>query len=92
MQMLVMEKMALTFTGEAHALLTGFGETVVAFVNAPIERIANRCDFTGAYAQRRRMEQTRRQLRRRLAVLEWCRLRERLLDKLNPFRRLRHLT
>ena len=92
MQTLVLEKMAFTFAGDAHALLAGFGDIVVGFVTAPVERIANSCDFTGAYAHRRQMERARRQNRRRLAVHEWRRLRERLLDRINPFRGLRHLT
>ncbi len=85
MQMVLVEKLALTFVGDAHALAAGFGKIllkivtapikrIVESVTAPVERIATACDVAGVYAKRRP---------------------ERLghpLGRLNPFKGLRHLT
>lgn len=60
MQMLLVENLALTFAGDAHALATGFGKVLVKIVTSPatmttarIERIANACDVAGVLADRR---------------------------------------
>jgi uncharacterized protein (DUF2384 family) len=85
MQMVLVEKLALTFVGDAHALAAGFGkilikivvasiERTVQAVMAPVERIATACDVAGVYAKRQAE-------RRRCS-----------LGRLNPFRGLRHLT
>ena len=85
MQMVLVEKLALTFAGDAHALASGFAKVavrivtapfarMVRIVTAPIERIANACDVAGVYA-------------RRQAKRGKCRL-----DRLNPFKGLQHLT
>jgi uncharacterized protein (DUF2384 family) len=85
MQMVLVENLALTFVGDAHALAAGFAkilirivtlpiERVVHAVMAPIERIARASDVAGVYAKRQ-------------AERRKC-----LLDRLNPFRGLRHLT
>ena len=85
MQMVLVEKLPLTFVGDAHALAAGFGEILVKIVTAPIERmvqtvtapierIAAACDVAGVHAKR-------------LAERRKC-----SLGRLNPFRGLRHLT
>jgi len=92
MQMLLLEKIILTFAGDAYALAAGCGEIVAGVITAPVERIALSCDVTGAYAQRRQLEHARGQRRLRLATQAWCRGREQLLDAINPFRGLLRLT
>ena len=85
MQSVLVEKLALTFIGDAHALAAGFVkilgriatapiERMVRMATAPIERMANACDVAGVYAKR--------QAERRKCPL----------DRLNPFKGLRHLT
>lgn len=85
MQMVLVEQLALTFVGDAHALAAGFGKILVKIVTAPlkrivqtvmapVERIATACDVAGVYAKRQAA-------RRRHA-----------LGRLNPFKGLRHLT
>jgi hypothetical protein len=64
MQMLLAEKLALTFVGDAHAFASGFGKIVTKIVTAPIERIieattapieriATSCDVAGVLSDRR---------------------------------------
>jgi hypothetical protein len=83
--MVLVEKLALTFVGDAQALATGFVKVVARIVTfpiarmvqavmAPIERIARASDVAGVYAKRRAERR------------KWP------LDRLNPFRELRHLT
>jgi hypothetical protein len=85
MQMVLVEKLALTFVGDAHALAAGFGKILVKIVTAPlkrivqtvmapVERIAAACDVAGVYAKR---QSERGQYS---------------LGRLNPFKGLRHLT
>jgi hypothetical protein len=92
MQLLLIERMAFTFVGDARALLTGFRDIVAGLFSAPIDRIARSCDFTGGYAQQRKSEQNRKQMRRRLSTLGWRHRRTRLLDRINPFCGMRNLT
>ena len=85
MQMVVVEQLALTFVGDAHALAAGFGKILVKIVTAPVkrmvqaatapvERIATACDVAGVYAKRQ-------------AERRGC-----PLGRMNPFKGLRHLT
>lgn len=92
MQTLLIEKLALTFVGDAWALAAGAAELATGFVTAPIERVAHACDVTGAYARQCAERKARRQRRLREATQAWRRRRERLLDQLNPFRALVRLT
>lgn len=78
---------AATFIDDATALVTGFGRTIWRFAMAPVDRIANACDFAGVLTERRatfRMWQHNRARRegRRFS----------LLGRLLPFRHLAHLT
>jgi len=59
MQILLVEKMALTFAGDAHALITGLGGIVVKIFTAPIERIARACDVAGVLSDPRSAIETR---------------------------------
>jgi hypothetical protein len=77
MQTLFVEKLALTFAGDAYALVTGFGEVVVKIVTAPVERIATACDVAGVLSRRRAKANLQSRSPRR------C---------LSPFRSLNHLT
>jgi hypothetical protein len=93
MQMVLVENLALTFVGDARALVTGFGRILVKLVTAPIEavsmrieRIARACDVAGVLPDRRAManapkfhsrQQTPASSRR------WC---------LFPFHSMNHLT
>jgi hypothetical protein len=54
MQMLLVEKLALTFVGDAYALATGFGQILFKIATAPIERMARACDVAGVLSDRRR--------------------------------------
>lgn len=92
MQMLLLEKLALTFAGDAYVLAAGAGGIAVGLVTAPIERIAMSCDVTGAYAHRRQLERVSKGRRLRMATLAWRRRREQLLNAINPFRGLLRLT
>jgi hypothetical protein len=85
MQMVLVEKLALTFVDDAHALAAGLGkilvkiviagiERMVRTVMAPVERIATACDVAGVYAKRQ-------------AERRGC-----SSGRLNPFKGLRHLT
>ena len=64
MQMLIIEKLALTFVGDAYALATGLAkilakiamspvERMARAVTAPIEQIARACDVAGVLSDRR---------------------------------------
>lgn len=64
MQMILVERLALTFVGDAHALATGLVKVTVQIVTAPftrmvkavtapIERIATACDVAGVLSDRR---------------------------------------
>jgi hypothetical protein len=64
MQMVLIENLALTFIGDAHALAAGFGKILVKLamspvarmaraVTAPIEQIARACDVAGVLSDRR---------------------------------------
>lgn len=53
MQTLLVEKIALTFVGDAHALLTGFAKILVKTLTAPIDRIARACDVADVLSRRR---------------------------------------
>jgi hypothetical protein len=60
MQMVLVENLALTFVGDARALVTGFGNILVKFAasvvdraTAPIDRIARACDVAGVLPGRR---------------------------------------
>ena len=97
MQMLLVEKLALTFVGDAYALATGFGKILVKFVmspvektaTAPIERIARACDVAGVLSDRRakanvtRFHSSRHAPTSRRTSPRRC---------LFPFRSLNHLT
>lgn len=59
MQMVLVENLALTFVGDAHALATGFGRILIKIVTAPfemvtapVERIARACDVAGVLPER----------------------------------------
>jgi hypothetical protein len=89
MQMLLVEKLALTFVGDAYALATGFGKILVKTATAPIERIARACDVAGVLSDRRakanvtRFHSSRRAPTSRRTSPRRC---------LFPFRSLNHLT
>jgi hypothetical protein len=64
MQMLLVENLALTFVGDAYALVSGFGKILVRVVTAPFERMAEiaiapieqmarACDVAGVLSDRR---------------------------------------
>ena len=64
MQMVLAEKLALTFVDDAHAFASAFGKILVQIVTAPIrrmvqtamapiERIAWACDVAGVLSERR---------------------------------------
>ena len=59
MQMLLVEKMAVTFAEDAHALVTGLGRFLVKIATAPIERIARACDVAGVLSESRASIETR---------------------------------
>jgi hypothetical protein len=50
-----------TFVGDAEAILTGFGRTVLRAVMAPVERIAAASDVAGVLATRRAAKARRTQ-------------------------------
>jgi CRISPR/Cas system endoribonuclease Cas6 (RAMP superfamily) len=89
MQMLLVEKLALTFVGDAYALATGFGKILVKTATAPIERIARACDVAGVLCNRRakanvtRFHSSRHAPTSRRTSPRRC---------LFPFRSLNHLT
>jgi len=97
MQMVLVENLALTFVGDARALVTGFGNILVKFAvslaekaTSPIDRIARACDVAGVLPERRTKAnlvqfRTRRQAPAgpRQASSRRC---------LFPFRSLNHLT
>jgi hypothetical protein len=89
MQMLLVEKLALTFVGDAYALATGFGKILVKTATAPIERIARACDVAGVLSNRRakanvtRFHSSRHAPTSRRTSPRRC---------LFPFRSLNHLT
>jgi hypothetical protein len=89
MQMLLVEKLALTFVGDAYALATGFGKILVKTATAPIERIARACDVAGVLSDRRakanvtRFHSSRHAPTSRRTSPRRC---------LFPFRSLNHLT
>jgi len=80
---------ATTFVDDAAALASGFGRTLIRFVMAPIDRIANACDIAGVLAERRA---TFRMWRASRARARHERRRFSLLGRLSPFRHLSHLT
>jgi hypothetical protein len=53
MQTLFVEKLALTFVGDAYALATGFGKILVKIAMSPVERMAKACDVAGVLSERR---------------------------------------
>ena len=89
MQMLLVEKLALTFVGDTYALATGFGKILVKTATAPIERIARACDVAGVLSNRRakanvtRFHSSRHAPTSRRTSPRRC---------LFPFRSLNHLT
>ena len=89
MQMLLVEKLALTFVGDAYALATGFGKILVKTATAPIERIARACDVAGVLSDHRakanvtRFHSSRHAPTSRRTSPRRC---------LFPFRSLNHLT
>ena len=58
---------ATTFVDDAAALASGFGHTLIRFVMAPIDRIANACDIAGVLAERRASSSESRTRSSRLA-------------------------
>jgi hypothetical protein len=62
MQTLVSE-IVTSFVGDAEALVTGFGRTVLRAVMAPVERIAAASDVAGVLARRRAAKVRRAQAR-----------------------------
>lgn len=101
MQMVLVENLALTFVGDAHALATGFVKVLVKVVTAPIvwtvqkvtaplDRIANACDVAGVLSDRRAMATLTKFHTRRRAPASSQRTSHRWC--LFPFRSLNHLT
>jgi hypothetical protein len=97
MQMVLVENLALTFIGDAHAMAAGFGKILVKLVRAPInvvtapiERMARACDVAGVLSDpRTKTSFTQFRSRRHMPTSSqrsssrWC---------LFPFRSLNHLT
>ena len=101
MQMVLVEKLALTFAGDAYALATGFSkilvkvvtapvERIVQTVTAPIERIAKACDVAGVLTGPRTTANLNKFHTRRNAPTSSRRTSPRRC--LFPFRSLNHLT
>ncbi|WP_280711145.1 hypothetical protein [Bradyrhizobium sp. BR13661] len=80
---------ASTFVDDAAALISGFGRTILRAAMAPIDRIANACDIAGVLAERRATFQMWRANRARTRHTG---RRASVLNRLNPFRHLAHLT
>lgn len=80
---------ASTFVDDAVALVTGLGRMLRQAVTAPIDRIANACDFAGILAERRATFELWRSSRARG---HRQRPRFSLLGRFSPFRNLSHLT
>jgi hypothetical protein len=61
MQTLFLENIALTFTGDAHALATGVGriavKPVMKLLLSPIDRMAQASDVAGVLVHRRKRQQ-----------------------------------
>ncbi len=53
MQTLLVEKLAVTFLSDAHALVIGTSEILLGIITAPIERIARACDVAGVLSRRK---------------------------------------
>jgi hypothetical protein len=97
MQMVLVENLALTFIGDAHAMAAGFGKILVKLVKAPIEvvtapieRMARACDVAGVLPDGRAKanlvqfrSRKHMQTSSRQSSRRWC---------LFPFRSLNHLT
>jgi hypothetical protein len=101
MQMLLAEKLALTFVDDAYAFASGFGKILVQLVTAPIqrmvqavmapvERIARACDVAGVLSDRRAKANFARFHARRHAPTSSRRASSRRC--LFPFRSLNDLT
>jgi hypothetical protein len=101
MQMLLVEKLALIFVGDAYVLATGFGKILVKIamspiermagaVTAPIEQIARACDVAGVLSDRRTKASFTTFRSRRHAPISSRRTSPRRC--LFPFRSLNHLT
>ncbi len=100
MQMLLAEKLALTFVDDAHAFVAGFGKILVQIVTAPvarmaraimapIDRIANACDVAGILPDRGTKTRIIQFSSRKHASSSSQRPSRRCLF---PFRSLNHLT
>lgn len=101
MQMILVENLALTFVGDAHAIATGFGKIlihvvtvpiarIVRTVTAPIDRIAEACDVAGVLSDRHAAASLTKFHTRRHAPTSSQRTSHRWC--LFPFRSLNHLT
>ena len=90
MQMLLVEKLALTFVGDAYALATGFGKILVKTAMSPIERMARACDVAGVLSDRRTKASLTQCRSNRHATTSSRRTLPRRC--LFPFRSLNHLT
>jgi hypothetical protein len=96
MQMVLVENLALTFIGDAHAMAAGFGKILVKLVRAPIkavtapiERMARACDVAGVLPDpRTKTSFTQFRSRRRAPISRPASSRRCLF----PFRSLNHLT
>ena len=96
MQMVLVENLALTFIGDAHAMVAGFGKILgklvrapIEAVTAPIERMARACDVAGALSNpRTKTSFTQFRSRRRAPISQPTSSRRCLF----PFRSLTHLT
>jgi hypothetical protein len=96
MQMVLVENLALTFIGDAHAMAAGFGKILVKLVRAPIEavtapveRMARACDVAGVLPDpRTKTSFTQFRSRRRPPISRPASPRRCLF----PFRSLNHLT
>ncbi|HZR74713.1 hypothetical protein [Bradyrhizobium sp.] len=101
MQMVLVENLALTFVGDAHALAAGFGKILVHIVTAPIarmvrtvtapiDRIAAACDVAGVLSDRHATASLSKLHTRRHAPASSQNTSHRWC--LFPFRSLNHLT
>jgi hypothetical protein len=96
MQMVLVENLALTFIGDAHAMAAGFGKILVKLVRAPIkavtapiERMARACDVAGVLPDpRTKTSFTQFRSRKRPPISRPASSRRCLF----PFRSLNHLT
>jgi hypothetical protein len=93
MQTILVENLALTFVGDARALVTGLGRILVKLVTAPIEavtvrieRIARACDVASVLPDRRAKANAPKSHSRQQTPTtsrRWC---------LFPFHSMNHLT